>query len=611
MAPDMKGVIYLNADENQDNNGNTNQISIPHEESKKSEVTSDFESMPQIKEADAGEPKIESEIEQKISNEILTLPMKKYIEDYRRALAISGIKAENPIVVDEIASKIASLYEKARRIIDWKEENLVRRTAIERILKRRLISEISEITIFPDLDPQKIAGPITLEFIRTGYFENGKIPEEKILGIENILNKYLYILKNNPFAKENALAIKDKVHFYNWILEIAACEIEEYLGNTGRETALIKFMAESIYSGLTLVPADGLSEETKYIQTYIATHKALFGLDSSIISYNVLRIRYPKFTENDPEFIHDFAINVKEIWGDLTKDLEHPKRSEFQRICEAYDAAYRILADMMESFEEDVDSIEEKLESKGHVENLIERVYSERLATLKARLFRSAIYSTLSIFVAGMASLLIFEYPIAKFFYGEFKPWALVADIVIPTALMFFLVGIIKPPTKDNLPKVVEEVEKLIYADAERNSYKIKLSGKIKKFRNYIFSTFYLLGGLASLYLIYIIFKIAGTPPTSLYINTANIALIVFAATLIRQKSREITIKERVGIYEFFLDFFSVPLAKVGAWLGSKWKEFNFVSVFLSTLVDTPFSSFIEILEDWRTYIKEKQAEIQ
>ena len=94
MLPDMKGVIYLNSDENQDNNGNISQTPLPHEE-----------------------------IEQKTSNDVLTLPIKKYIDDYRKYLIISGVKAENPIVVDEIASKIASFYEKARRIIDWKEEN--------------------------------------------------------------------------------------------------------------------------------------------------------------------------------------------------------------------------------------------------------------------------------------------------------------------------------------------------------------------------------------------------------------------------------------------------------------------------------------------------------
>lgn len=553
----------------------------------------------------------QNNVPQSNSTNNLNPAMKGYIESYKEILAKEHISPVNPIFVDEIVSKIAKFYEKLRRVIDWKEENLVRRTSIERILKRRLISEISGISIMPDLDPKKIAGPMTLEIIRTGYFENGKISEEKIHNIEKILEKYLYILKNSPHAKENALALKIKVQFYNWILEIAACEIEETLETGNKETLLIDFMTESIYGNLKVLPEDRLDDEDKYIQIYIATHKALFGLDKSIIVYRILKKRYPQFTQNDPEFVQEFTAKIDEIWKQSNEDLSYPKRGEFQKICEKYDAAYTIISDVMKDLEKDGENMERRILNKETFRSLIEQAYRKRLETLKKRLFRSAIYSTLSIFVAGAVSLFIFEYPVAKFFYGKFSPLALVADIAIPTILMFLLVGIIKPPKEENLAALIEEVLKVTHYNENKTPYLIKLNKKVKKVMQFIFSLFYLLGGLFSLYFIYWIFKIAGTPLTSLYINTANVAIIVFAAMAIRQKSKEITIEERGSIIEFFLDFFSIPLAKIGGWISSKWKEFNFVSVFFSTLVDTPFSSFIELLEGWRAYIKDKQAEIQ
>jgi len=151
---------------------------------------------------------------------------------------------------------------------------------------------------------------------------------------------------------------------------------------------------------------------------------------------------------------------------------------------------------------------------------------------------------------------------------------------MIPTALMFILVGIIRPPAEDNLPKVKEEIEKIVYITEEEITYKMKLNKKVKKVQNFIFGVIYLLGGVASLFFIYRIFKIARVPLTSLYIDTVNVAIVVFAAMVIRQKSKELTIKERTSIFEFILDFFSIPLAKMGSWLSSKWKEFNFISVF-------------------------------
>ena len=41
------------------------------------------------------------------------------------------------IHVDEVAAKVAGFYEKIRGVIDWREEHLLRRGGIERILKRR------------------------------------------------------------------------------------------------------------------------------------------------------------------------------------------------------------------------------------------------------------------------------------------------------------------------------------------------------------------------------------------------------------------------------------------------------------------------------------------
>jgi len=578
-----------------------------HNESTISRIPSQIADTSENQKSD--EQQEENEWAESADREIFNPAIFPYLEQYKQGVKIKKKTPDNAIYVDEIATKIAKVYEKVRRVIDWKEENLVRRTSIERILKRRLISEISEITMLPDLKPKEIAGPVTLEIIRTGYFENGKISEDKITAVAKILDKYIYILKNSPYAKENALAIKVKVHFYNWILEIAACEIEETLDYPYKEDALLNFMTETMTQRIKIIPEGALSEEEKYIQTYIAVHKMLFNLDEPIITYHVLKNKYPLFVDNAQSFTEEFTDNIENIWNNIKKELKHPKRGGFQNICEKYDAAFLILSDVLKDVE-DNENLEEELAKKENLHKLIEKVYKKRFSTLKKRLFRSAVYSTLSIFVAGAASLFVFEFPIAKLFYGGFSPWAIVADIMIPTALMFILVGIIRPPAEDNLPKVKEEIEKIVYITEEEITYKMKLNKKVKKVQNFIFGVIYLLGGVASLFFIYRIFKIARVPLTSLYIDTVNVAIVVFAAMVIRQKSKELTIKERTSIFEFILDFFSIPLAKMGSWLSSKWKEFNFISVFFSTLVDTPFSTFIELLEGWRDYIKEKRAGI-
>lgn len=549
----------------------------------------------------------------------LSKPIRDYIEKFRYALKKEKERAATPITVDELASKLARFYEKIRRVIDWKEEHLMRRSVIERILKRRLISEISGAGLLPDVDPEKLAEPLVLELVRSGYFENGTIPQERIIDVQKILEKYIYILRHGPIKngngnytskKQKSAGIKRKINFYNWILEVASCEIEEVLDPALRENALLELMTDCLIERIKLIPEGRLTEQEIYIQTYIAVHQTLFNLDEPLVAYHVLKYKHPDFVKNGSEKYHYFAENSEIIWNEITADLNHKNAPDFYRIAEKYDAPYLILGDVFKKFEKDPEDIEDKLMDAPLFNGMVDDTYGKRLETLKSRLFRSAIFSTLSIFVAGGVSLFIFEVPVAKWVHGTWSPWALVADTLIPTGLMFLLVWAIKPPAESNLEKIKEEIEKIVRTSDEEDIYEIRLVKKVRKILNFIFIAIYLTGGLAALYFIFWIFSLASVPWTSLYVNTANVAIVVFAAMVIRQKAKELTVEEKTNFVEFIVDFFSIPLAKIGLWLSTKWKEYNIVSVFFTTLVDIPFSGLVETVEGWRNFIKEKRTDI-
>lgn len=568
-----------------------------------------------VEKVTAGDKPILEEIDSMPSN--FSEPFKKYIRDFKHSVKEENKKSSNPIYVDEIASKVAKFYETVRRIVDWKEEHLIRRAAIERVLKRRFVSKVYGISIIPDVKPADAAEPFILELIRSGYFPNGKIGKEKIFEIQNCLEKYLYILTNAVVIndeeaktkKEQKAGVKKKINFYNWVIEIAACEIEEILDAPLREYALMNLMTESLMQRIRIIPENEISEEDKYMQTYISVHRTLYNLDKPITIFHLLKYKYPEFFSSS-EYLPEFTSKIFDIWNEIESYLNYKKGSEFFRVAEKYDAAYLLIGDSMNSMEKEVEFIEKKVSDTGIFIQAVENKYNERLATLKKRLSRLAVFSTLSIFVAGAASLLIFEIPIAKWVRGYFSPWAIVADLAIPTALMFILVWMIRPPSGNNLESVKEEVSKIVYTVEEMDIYEVKLKKKIRKFLNFMFALIYITGGLISLYGIYWVFKIANVPWTSLYINTGNVAMVVFSAMVIRQRSRELTIVEKENIIEFLLDFFSIPLAKIGGWISSKWKEYNIVSVFFIALVDFPFSSFVAMIEGWRNFIKDKRSEL-
>ncbi len=536
---------------------------------------------------------------------------KEYTKQYQMDWEYHHRAIVSPLEVDELASKIAEAYEKVRKVIDWKEENLLRRGAIERILKRRLVSELYGISILPNLNAEEMAEPMILELMRSGYFDNGKIAKKQIKEIENILSKYIRILDDSKAPKAlTKKHIKNKMEFYTWMLEIASCEIEEVLAPAFKENALLNLMTNVIYARNRILPKDKLTDLDRLIQIYIASMRTLYNFDEPIISYNVIKIRYPFWIEETRESIDQVIAQVHDIRQQIDEDLGSEEGKQFFKLAGKYDAAYRIIGDILDGINNTPEVVRQKLADPEELKNMISEVYFKRKASLKGRLFRSAIYSTLSIFVAGIASFIVFEGPVAKLAGKEFSLLSLFIDLLIPSLVMFILVIVIRPPKDRNLKAVQKEIAKIIHQQNSEDVYEIDFERKKNKVLNFIFITISAVCGIVGMRFIFWVFEIGKVPWTSMYIDTINVAMVVFAAMAIKQKSKEITIEDRVNFIEFLLELFSIPLAKIGQWFSNKWKKYNIFAAFFTAIVDLPFSALIRIVEDWRNFLKERSSEM-
>ncbi len=506
--------------------------------------------------------------------------------------------------VDEVASRVAAFYEQIRIIIDWKEEHLMRRAAIIRKLKRRFLDlELSEFSA------QNISEPLVLELIRGGYFPNDKIEETKVSDISKIIGKYVFILRNNTQYKKG----KSGVSFYTKTLEIAACEIEETLAPSLKEMALIDFMfsqmRDKIVVNEKIYNIGLLKKEDADIQIYIAVQKALFKLDEPIISYNLLRYKYSFWDNPLEEELLKITQNFHKILYDIKKDLSLPTSRKFYTICEKYDTPYLLLGDILVN--NGVEAVE-KISEPTLLEESIRKVYFERRATLKKRIFRAAFYATLSILLTNSVSVFIIEVPLTKLLTGNLTPLAIFVDIFAPTLIMFLLVSTIKMPSNKNLTLVIIETMKIVYVKEKPDIYEVKIAKKRHFVTRFILSLIYLAGAVVSFGIIYFILNYFAFPLTSIIINTVFLTLIFFTSIAIRTRSRELSIEEESGEFlGFITDIFFLPVAEAGRWFSNKWKRYNAITVFFNALIDMPFSSFVEFIERWRYFLKEKKEDMQ
>jgi hypothetical protein len=544
-------------------------------------------------------------------NQNISPPILKLIELYKQGLRTQTKRSGAVIHADEIASKVARFYEKIRKITDWKEENVLRRSAIERILKRNLLPQISNLNTIFKLQAEEIAEPLVLELVRGGHLPNDTIPKNKISQVGLVLNKYVYILKKAPLLQSNAPQnLKNKVNFFNRLLEVAACEIEDVLAPSFKENALIKAMTVQVGNRITVTPENSVTEEEKMIQTYIATHRTLFGLDDAIITYHLLQYHYEEWNSLDQNSLEEITQDISPILEKIDSELKHPLSRDFLNICEGVDTVFTILGDVLDHYKDTPEEIVPAIANKDKFKQLAVEFYNRRLATLKSRLFKLAIFSTLSVFVSNWFTFFIVEVPVAHLFYEGFSPLAVIVDFIVPSLAMFFLVAIIKPPAPTNLSKVQETLFNLVYTNEGQELYEIKPKRKRHLIYTLIINLLYASACVFVFGSIAWIFRLATLPFSSVILDTIGIALNVFAALVIRNKAKELTVEEKTSFWEFILDVISLPVAEIGSWIASKWKEYNVVSVFLNVFFETPFIAFIGFLENWSQFLKEKKAGI-
>src|SRR3989338_4670097 len=161
----------------------------------------------------------------------LFIPISKYTKALIKGWKTPPVQHSQSVVkisVSQTVSFAAFLYEKMRNAVEFREEHLIRRAAVERMLKRRMI--LNE-------NGRDIAEPLIKELLWARYYENNTIGEEKIGEIQTIIDKYFF-LRNEISAGRGS---REQEKIADFTLQIMSCEIEESLNPPYRLEAFTNF----------------------------------------------------------------------------------------------------------------------------------------------------------------------------------------------------------------------------------------------------------------------------------------------------------------------------------------------------------------------------------
>lgn len=524
----------------------------------------------------------------------------KLIEEYKEALDFEkkyNDTEEEKVKVHQVSSKIAFLYERIRNAVDYKEEHLLRKNAVERILKRRLTTEKNELDV---------AKFLMFELIRARYLPNEKIPEKRIVEIKRIIEKYTLLINKIPEETDKKENSGD--YLFNWITEIASCEIEEKIAPYKREDAIVSF-ASQIMDKKLKTPERLMSEENKKIQIYIAVLKNLTKSDVSLIRYRLFKIAHPEwFFAPSEELIIKLARQTDKLVDHIEKQMNHPLGENFSRFVKKNLAYFTILEDVISNNAKNVDII---FSHHFHLEDAIKEACVKKYKEAKIKLKRAAVRSITYIFVTKMVLALILELPFDKYIMEHVNYVALGINIIFPPLLMLLVVITIKVPSKKNTELIVAGIKEMIYDKYTTAPYVIKgilSKGSLffKAFRFFYIVLFFISFGL-------IIFALK-----KINFNVVSISLFLFFLSVvsyfgirIRQNAKELVVTQRKeGLISFVTDLFSIPILQMGQWLSTKLSNINIFVFILDFIIEAPFKTFVEIFEGWIYFIREEREKI-
>lgn len=499
------------------------------------------------------------------------------------------------IVVNEVVSRIAFLYEKVRAVIDFKEEHLLVKDAIRRGLDRRMLMGVQGTAI---------AGPLIMELIRAGYLENKLIPQEKVVSVANIINRYVYLVNVMSVNQPK----KERKKWRKWLIDIASVELEAELSADVRSAALVECMYRSI-SGNFVTKNENLSEEEKNILVYVAILRALTKANRPTIEYALLKLYYPNWQTLDISNSRKIRKELFDIKEKIDDFVDHPLNRYFLVRVKKYTPLFVILRDVIEK---DVDQAEAVLSDPEALENAVENACNDRYGDQKSRLNRSIVRSLIYIFTTKMFLAIVIEVPIDYFFYGDFNWLPVAVNIFFHPLFLALIVLTAKMPGAENTEKIIQGIKEVVYGqDAENGQYEIKRKPRTRGIGAVIFNTLYaVLFAITFGIIIFILTRLKFHAP-SIGLFIFFLSMVSFFGIKIRQSTKELIVldrKERISTLPF--DLLALPLVRAGRWISMNFSRVNLIVFFLDVIIEAPFKALIEIFEDWLLFLREKKEEI-
>lgn len=538
-------------------------------------------------------------------------PVRKLYQSFllaaKRAEAPPG---DNPIAINEVVGQMASVYERLRNLMNDADEHLFRKNAIRRYLARKdffsakSLRELAQLSAVGREDYERWARALICELIRAKYLPNNSIPEDKVTEVAWIIEKNI-ITRDQLYRHVPKRARKGSGDL---TLELAASEIEEALAPNNSLMSTVGSMYE-LLRHRTAVRSKTITPEEKDIQLYIAILKSVLRGDKGVLRYHLFLLYFPDWKTCSRDDLAGIIVKFVPTLHIIDQSIQSEINMRLAAKVKPYAVCYGVLRDFSQ---EKPGSAYHDIQIAASLKQQVTKTLDGRYKKIRTRLVRSAWRSVIYIFVTKMVVAVFLELPYDKYVVGEVNLFALGVNILFPPLLMFLLTVTVRIPAKRNTEAILERLGQIIFKDANQ-SIEIIVRPRVRLgfFLRNAFRFLYLC--VYALILWFVISVLIG-----LDFNAVNISiflfflfLISFFAMRIRNSVKEIIVlKRRENVFTFFLDIVGIPIIRAGRWMNYHLSRINIFVFIMDFIIEAPFKVFLEVVEGWVGYLREKREEV-
>ena len=498
--------------------------------------------------------------------------------------------------VGEALSSVASFYERLRYAIDYKKEHLLRRNAIERILKRNLWEK-------GEGDVKVLAEALLKELTWARYIRNNHYSLSKINEIAGIISRYLLLSRN--FAIE--FGDKKEIKWKDWLIGVCSCEIEESLDPEVSSVDVLSMAVESWFEKKFNWVDGGLSLEEKEDELAIAIHRSLIRGDESQNAYYVVRRLYKNWNRASLEEVEKNKVEIYKICLRIRKSLGSPIQSRLYRFVQKEVSAFQVLKFLID---ENLEGAKEIFKDPEKLTLKVSEVCDEKYSEISSRVNRGIIRSVIYIFVTKIVFAIAIEVPYELYFLKHLSYLPIVSSIAIPLLFVFLVTATIRKPSEENTKRIIDLILDFVYQSKAKEKTDFSLVGRRKGLTYNIFTTVYLI--LFVLIFSFISYALArvGYNIVGIGIFFIFLSLILLFGYRVKFSASELNvIPKKESLVSNFMTNLTLPFLDLGVWLSDKFASLNFFILFFDFLIEAPLKNIMGILDEWGNYLRERREE--